>query len=207
VEQPVLEVRRLSRSFGPREVLRGIDLELQPGERLALRGANGSGKSTLLRCVVGSLTPTAGEIRVAGTEAGTVEARQFVGATFSQDRSFYLRLSGRENLRFFARLRVRDRRRAYAEVERLGEELEIGRILAQRVDRCSTGMVQQLGLARALLGEPRLLLLDEPTRSLDAGAVERLWGALDRRPQAAVLFATHHADDVARCDHERVLDA
>ena len=205
MQQPILEVRGLTRSFGDREVLRGLDLDLRPGERLALRGANGSGKSTLLRCVLGSLTPSAGEIRIDGVQAGTIAARSLVGATFSQDRSFYLRLSGRENLRFFARLRLRDARRADAAVERLGEELELERILAQRVDRCSTGMVQQLGFARALLGDPKLLLLDEPTRSLDDGAVERLWGALDRRPEAGVLFATHRADDVARCHDERVL--
>ena len=207
MEQPILEVRGLSRSFGAREVLRGVDLEVSPGERLALRGPNGAGKSTLLRCVLGSLTPTGGEVRVDGQAAGTLAARRVVGATFSQDRSFYLRLSGRENLRFFARLRLRDVRRAHAEVERLGEELEIEGILAQRVDRCSTGMVQQLGFARALLGDPKLLVLDEPTRSLDDAAVERLWGALDRRPRTGVLFATHRAEDVARCHAERVLGA
>jgi ABC-type multidrug transport system ATPase subunit len=207
VEQPILEVRGLTRSFGTRQVLDGIDLEVRPGERLALRGPNGSGKSTLLRCILGSLTPTTGAVTIGGHTAGTIPARQIIGATFSQDRSFYLRLSGRENLRFFARLRLRDTRRAHADVERVGEELELGRILTQRVDRCSTGMVQQLGFARALLGDPRLLLLDEPTRSLDDGAVDRLWGALDRRPEAGVLFATHRSDDVARCDDERVLAA
>ncbi|HEX8208106.1 MAG TPA: ABC transporter ATP-binding protein [Solirubrobacteraceae bacterium] len=203
--EPILEVRGLRRSFGTREVLTGVDLEIGPGERVALRGPNGSGKSTLLRCVLGALTPTAGEVRVDGNVAGTIAARRLVGATFSQDRSFYLRLSGRENLRFFARLRLRDARRADEEVERLGEELELDRVLAQRVDRCSTGMVQQLGFARALLAEPRLLILDEPTRSLDDAAVGRLWGALDRRPETAVLFATHRVEDVARCQSERVL--
>jgi ABC-2 type transport system ATP-binding protein len=207
VEQPILEVRGLTRTFGEREVLKDLDLEISVGRRLALRGPNGSGKSTLLRCVLGALTPTSGEVRIDGHTAGTIPARSIVGATFSQDRSFYLRLSGRENLRFFARLRLRDARRAHAEVERLGDELELGRILTQRVDRCSTGMVQQLGFARALLGDPKLLLLDEPTRSLDDDAVERLWGALARRRELAVLFATHRADDVDRCDDQRVLAA
>ena len=207
VQQPILEVRRLTRCFGSREVLSQLDMTVAAGERVALRGPNGSGKSTLLRCVLGSLTPTGGEVRVDGKAAGTLAARRVVGATFSQDRSFYLRLSGRENLRFFARLRLRDVRRAHAEVERLGEELEIERILAQRVDRCSTGMVQQLGFARALMGDTKLLVLDEPTRSLDDAAVERLWGALDRRPRAGVLFATHRAEDVAHCHAERVLGA
>jgi ABC-type multidrug transport system ATPase subunit len=67
------------------------------------------------------------------------------------------------------------------------------------MDRCSTGMLQQVSFARALLGNPRLLLLDEPTRSLDLDAVERLWTALDRRPETAVLIATHRPDDLDRC--------
>ena len=82
----------------------------------------------------------------------------------------------------------------------LEEELELGPILAQRVDRCSTGMIQQLAFARALVGEPVLLVLDEPTRSLDDEAVERLWGAIERRPLAALLIATHNHEDIERCD-------
>ena len=84
-------------------------------------------------------------------------------------------------------------------VEALEEELELGAILAKRVDRCSTGMVQQLAFARALIGVPRILLLDEPTRSLDAEATERLWRAVEARPHLALLIATHREDDVARC--------
>jgi simple sugar transport system ATP-binding protein len=81
----------------------------------------------------------------------------------------------------------------------LVEELEIEDIVRQRLDGCSTGMLQQVAVGRALLGEPSVLLLDEPTRSLDVAAVERLWGALDRRPGVAALIATHRSEDLARC--------
>jgi ABC-type lipoprotein export system ATPase subunit len=84
-------------------------------------------------------------------------------------------------------------------VDALEQELELGDILAKRVDRCSTGMVQQLAFARALLGVPRILLLDEPTRSLDTEATARLWRAIEARPHLAVIIATHRDDDVARC--------
>ena len=132
-----------------------------------------------------------------------MEARRWTGVSLSQDRSFYLRLSGRNNLLFFAGVRGIRREDAAPMVAALEQELELGAILAKRVDRCSTGMVQQLAFARALIGTPRLLLLDEPTRSLDADATERLWRAVEARPHLAVLIATHRNDDVARC-HRRL---
>jgi ABC-type multidrug transport system ATPase subunit len=207
VQPPVLEIRRLARRFGTHEVLNDLSLKLEAGQRLALRGPNGSGKTTLLRCVLGTQEPSEGEVLIAGLAAGTMPARRLIGATFSHERSFYLRLTGRENLRFYAAMRHRDRRVAEAELSVLTEELRLGRILAERLDRCSTGMVQQLAFARALIGSPALLLLDEPTKSLDADAVVRLWDALDRRPDVAVVIATHRDDDVARCHGERVLSA
>ena len=76
-----------------------------------------------------------------------------------------------------------------------------------RVDRCSTGMVQQLAFARALLGEPELLLLDEPTRSLDEAAVERVWAALASRPSLALIIATHRHEDIERCERHLALES
>jgi ABC-2 type transport system ATP-binding protein len=196
----VLSIEGLSRRFGTREVVRSLDLSVAAGQRVALWGPNGSGKSTVLRCVAGTLIPSGGSVRIAGHTAGDLAARRLVGASLAQERSFYLRLSGRTNLLFFARIRYHDRREGVRAVDGLIEELEIGDIAAQRVDRCSTGMVQQLGIARALLGDPAVLLLDEPTRSLDADARGRLWSALERRPQAVALIATHLDEDVKLCD-------
>jgi ABC-2 type transport system ATP-binding protein len=203
----MLRVSDLRRVFGERDVLGGIDLEVEPGERVALHGANGSGKSTILRCVAGTLTPTGGEVSVGGHRAGTIAARSLIGVSLSQERAFDLRLSGRENLRFFARLRLGRERDARRATEAVVEELELEEIAAQWVAKSSSGMVQQLAFARALLGEPPCLLLDEPTRSLDEGARERLWSALDRRPDLAVLLATHRDDDLLRCHRTVDLDA
>jgi ABC-2 type transport system ATP-binding protein len=196
----VLTVEGLCRSFGGREVVRSLDLAVAGGERVALCGPNGSGKSTVLRCIAGTLTPTAGRIRIAGHDAGTLAARRLLGVSFSQERSFYLRLSAYENLVFYARVRGATPREAARSVAALREELELDAILATRADRCSTGMIQQLAFARALVGDPPLLLLDEPTRSLDHDAFGRLWAALDRRPAAAVLIATQLDADLAHCE-------
>jgi ABC-2 type transport system ATP-binding protein len=198
---PVLDVRGLHRRFRDRDVVRSLDLTMGPGDRVALRGPNGSGKTTVLRCVTGALTPSGGQVRVGGHPAGTEQAKQLVGASLSQERSFYLRLTGHENLRFFAGLR--HDAGAVDRVRALEQELEIAAIAAMRLDRCSTGMLQQLSFARALLGEPRLLVLDEPTRSLDEGAVGRLWAAIERRPETAVLVATHIDGDLDHC-HARI---
>jgi ABC-type multidrug transport system ATPase subunit len=197
----VLKIEGLCRRFGSREVVRSLDLSVEPGERVALRGPNGSGKTTVLRCIAGTVTPNAGRISIGGHTPGTIEARRLVGASLSQERSFYLRLTGYDNLVFFARLRTGSKREALARVAELEEELELHDIAPERVDRCSTGMIQQLSFARALLGEPPLLLLDEPTRSLDTAAVERLWRALDRRTERlALVIATHRPDDIDRCE-------
>jgi ABC-type multidrug transport system ATPase subunit len=203
----ILSIEGLNRRFGEREVVHSFDLQVAQGQRVALGGPNGSGKTTVLRCIAGTLKPTAGNIEVAGHPAGELEARRLTGASLSQERSFYLRLSGRANLLFFARLRYASEREAARRVDALEEELEIRDIARQRVDRCSSGMVQQLALARALLGEPALILLDEPTKSLDVDARARLWAALDRRPDTAVLFASHLDEDLQHCDERRFLPA
>jgi len=199
-EEPVLTVAGLARRFGRREVVRSLDLRLGPGEKVALWGPNGSGKSTVLRCIAGTLLPSAGEIRVCGHEAGTFPARSIVGASLSQERSFDMRLTGRANLLFFARMRFQDEREAAKHVAELEEELEITAIAAERINRASSGMVQQIALARALLGDPALVLLDEPTRSLDADARGRFWEALLRRSGTSLVIATHLEEDLRRCD-------
>ena len=195
-----LEVEGLEKSFGTKRVLNGVDATLRTGERLGLSGPNGSGKTTLLRCIAGTIAPDSGSVRVAGFPGGSTEAAAAIGVTLAQDKAFYLRLSGLNNLRFYASLRWKTRRQAHADVAALVEELEIGAFVRERASKYSSGMMQQLGLARALVGKPALLLLDEPTRSLDHDAIGRLWRALDRRPEVTVVMASHRRSDLERCD-------
>lgn len=202
-----LQTRGLTRRFGDLEALAPLDLALDPGERLALRGPNGSGKTTLLRCLAGTLIPSGGEAWIGAHRAGTLAARELLGASLAAERSFYLRLTGRTNLLLFARMRHSAAGEARRQTEALIEELELEEIAARRLDACSTGMVQQIAFARALLGDPILLLLDEPTRSLDREAIDRLWAALDRRPRVAAIVASHRPDDAANCGRHLDLGA
>jgi ABC-type multidrug transport system ATPase subunit len=196
-----LTITKLTRAFGKTVVLKDVNLRLEPGERLGVAGANGSGKTTLLRCIAGSLTPTRGAIEVAGHPAGSMPARAATGMVTANEKAFYQRLSGRRNLTFYASIRGGS---AEARAESLIEELSID-FADQRVDRYSSGMLQQLSFARALLGDPRLLLLDEPTRSLDSAAVDRLWAALARRPSVALAMTSHRASDLERCEQRIAL--
>jgi ABC-2 type transport system ATP-binding protein len=198
-QAPSVEARRLNRSFAGRAVVRELDFIAAPGDRLGLAGPNGSGKTTILRCVLGTLAPDSGLVSVGGRAAGSFEARRLVGSALAHDRSLYLRLTGRQNLLLVARIRGASAAGAAQEVEALAEELAIGGFVDKRADRLSTGQLQQVSFARALGGAAPVLVLDEPTRSLDDEGRGRLWAALDRRPHAVVVMATHLDDDLRRC--------
>ena len=178
----LLAAAGVSRQFGGLEVLHPCDVELLPGEALALVGPNGAGKSTLLSILAGALEPSTGEV--------TGSAR----AGWSPQRpALYGRLTPRENLELFARLEGDE-----AHVDELLGELELGRDV--QAATLSVGMRQRLNLALALLGSPQVLLLDEPTASLDAPRRELLWQRVERLRAAggAVCFATQNADELGR---------
>jgi ABC-2 type transport system ATP-binding protein len=124
----------------------------------------------------------------------------------SQVRAFYLRLTGRTHLLFFAKIRGLDRNEARRKVDELDAEPRLNETLSRRRDRCSTGLLRNFDLARTLLAEHRPSLLNEPTRSLDDAAVELFWAALDRPPDDAILTATHRQDHVAYCNRAIYVD-
>jgi ABC-2 type transport system ATP-binding protein len=197
-------------SFGSRVILREIDLQLEAGTITALVGRCGAGKTTLLKALAGLVPAAAGTIRVRGRRLPeeSLPARREIGFASAEERSFYWRLSGRENLRFFAALhglRGPGRDRAIEEaISAVGLEGEAG----LRFQEYSSGMRQALGVARALLHEPSVLLLDEPTRSLSPDMVKRVRGVLERQAGergTAVLIASHHLREVERIAGQVVL--
>ena len=184
----LLSARRVARRFGRRVVLEPIDLDLAEGEVVALGGPNGAGKSTLLAILAGALAPSAGEVAMADpTRIGWMP----------QQPALYRRLTPRENLELFARLAgIGD---PGAAVGRALEAVGLG-AEERRAAELSVGNVQRLNLAIGLLGDPLVLLLDEPTASLDVAQRQRLWRLVAGRRAVggAVLFATHSLEEARR---------
>jgi ABC-type multidrug transport system ATPase subunit len=194
--------------------LAGISFEVRPGEALALLGANGAGKSTLLRILATLLLPTGGRAQIAGHDPvlDPRAVRRQLGYHAGSDIGFYSRLTGRENLRFFGRLNHLSNAAATRRIASLAPQFHLDEALDRQVRTLSSGTVQRLSLARALLHEPRVLLLDEPTRSLDAIAAAEfrrfLKSEVLRRGDASLLFASHTLPEVELlADRIAVIDA
>jgi ABC-2 type transport system ATP-binding protein len=191
------------------EALRGIDLEVAPGTIHGVIGPNGSGKSTMLRILATLVAADGGTATVSGADVDTqgVDVRRSIGFTTGDERSLYWRLTARQNLEFAAALHhVPDTGAAIADAL-------VAANLAHAADRpvsgFSQGMLRRLGLARALLHRPAVLLLDEPSRSLDPVARDELHGALsDLRGTGGVttLLTTHDlAEAAAVCERVSVI--
>ncbi|MFC1548575.1 ABC transporter ATP-binding protein [Candidatus Omnitrophota bacterium] len=178
--------------------LDGIDLVIEtPGDMVRVSGPNGSGKTTLLKCISGLLIPTRGSIRIFEKDAQTFDLKKRIGMLTDQERSFYWRLSGRNNIRFFAGLYGMDRRETDDRMQRLADTLDISPLLDTPFSQYSTGIRQRFSIMRAFIHEPSLLLLDEPQRSLDQTARERLWHLLDdlsSKKGVTVIYTTHESD-------------
>jgi ABC-2 type transport system ATP-binding protein len=180
-------------------VLQGVDLRLGEGEALAIMGSNGAGKSTLLRLIAGLLTPERGVVHVHGEAPRRATIRGHIGLASGDERSLFQRISGRENLEFFGALHGVPQGELSQRIERVSTELDLSDVLDKRVDRCSAGMKARLSLARALLHEPSVLLLDEPTKSLDPHHASMVRSALRARVSLGLtlIAATHTMEDAA----------
>ena len=193
-ERAIIEVEKLSKAYGLLPALRDVSFRVERGECVRLLGANGSGKSTLLRALAGLSRPTSGRIRIGGWEMPTEawRARAQIGLVAHQP-LLYENLTARENLHFFGKLYAINRE----ERERRGVELLRRVDLHKRADSLvrtfSRGMKQRLSLARALLHQPDLLLLDEPYNGLDQKAVDQLDELLlaAKSQDRTILMSTH----------------
>lgn len=202
--------------FRPRSsftALRQVSLDIQSGDRVAVMGPNGAGKTTLLKLIGGLLYPTEGDVLVNGlsTVSQNSAARRSVGFVFNEERSFFWRLSGRQNLEFFGSLdnlsgpHLRNRIRELIKLvglEHAGEK---------RVSDYSSGMKQRLALARVLIAEPDILILDEPTRALDPVAceemVELILSDIQQHSHKTLLIATHRPEEaMTLCNKVMVID-
>src|SRR5574342_326663 len=173
----MIETRGLTKAFGLRLVLKGVNLDVAPGECVALLGPNGAGKTTLMRILATLSKPTLGQVRIAGFPLpnGAAEARRRLGVV-AHHTLLYSDLTAEENLSFYARVYGLEQPHA-----RIGQVLEQVGLAARRRDLVRTfsrGMQQRLAIARALLPDPEVMLFDEPHTGLDQDASNMLDGVL-----------------------------
>jgi ABC-2 type transport system ATP-binding protein len=201
-----LSVTGLRKAYGSVQALRGVDLELQPGELFGLLGPNGAGKSTLVKIACGLVRPSAGKVEVCGSAAGSAAAHAQLGYLAELFR-FPDWCTAGELLVLHQEL-VGSRGGA-AERRELLELVELGHVPDRRVGAMSKGMQQRLGIAQALVGAPRLLLLDEPTSALDPAGRRTVRTLLERLRErgVAVLLNSHLLSEVELvCDRVAIID-
>jgi ABC-2 type transport system ATP-binding protein len=199
--EPAARLERVRVVRGRRVVLDEVSLSVRAGAVTGLLGPSGSGKTTLMRAVVGVQARVTGTVEVLGRPAGAAELRQEV-AYVAQGGGVYHDLTVGQNLRYLAALLgLRGRRRAAA-VDRVLEVVGLADRRGDLVGRLSGGQVSRVSLAGALLGEPRLLVLDEPTVGLDPVLRDDLWRTFAGLAAEGVslLVSTHVMDEAARCD-------
>jgi ABC-2 type transport system ATP-binding protein len=191
----------VSRRFGDKQALSDVSLTVEHGRIHALLGPNGAGKTTLIRILTGLLEPDGGEIQILGrSRRGLLsrEYRKFFGFVPSGDRTFYLRISGLENLAFFARLYGMSRKRAVIRAWECLRDVDLEDAARKPVGVYSHGMQKRLSVARGLLTDPAVLFVDEATHDLDPDGARRVRDlvklAADRK--AAVIWTTQRVEEI-----------
>ncbi|WP_333820172.1 ABC transporter ATP-binding protein [Ohtaekwangia sp.] len=181
--------------------LEKCNLTISEGEKIAFLGSNGAGKTTLLKLIGGLLYPSQGNISIHGynTQSHNVEARKNVGFVINEERSFYWRLTGRQNLAFFGALDNLKGQVLHEKISQLIDLVGLTRHADKLFAGYSSGMKQKLAIARGLLADPKILILDEPTRTLDPIATEEVKELIFKKihsdRERTLLIATHNLDE------------
>ena len=202
-DEVAVRIRSLSKAFGRAPALRGVDLDVPAGATLSLLGPNGSGKTTLIRAVASLTRPDSGDVAVCGVPIHTrgPAARRMIGLV-GHDPLLYDDLTARENLRFVCRVFGVDR--ADARIEDVSAAMGMSANLDRKAGVMSHGMKKRFSIARALLHDPPVLLLDEPESGLDREAVELLDAIISQRDAGRTTIMTTHDMDRALALGDRV---
>ncbi|WP_456329110.1 ABC transporter ATP-binding protein [Archaeoglobus sp.] len=189
----MIKVRDLSKRFGRKTVLKGINFELNSG-KVAVLGYNGAGKSTLAKVIAGILRPTEGEVRVFGKDPSTSpDARKRIGIA-THNPMLYGELTVRENLKFYAKIYGKQRK-----IEELAERFGFSDYFDTKVNELSRGYLQRVSLAKAIINDPELLILDEITSGLDLAVKKKVLDVAESFT-GTLLFTTHNLEEAKICD-------
>src|SRR4051794_4258173 len=207
---PFLRLEGLTRRFGDRVAVNALTLDIRRGETFGFLGPNGAGKSTTFHLLTGLLAPDAGNIYLDGQPAPPTDPRmrRRLGVVF-QEPSLDDKLTALENLRLGAALYGLTGRAAETRIAAMLEVVDLKDRAREPVERYSGGMRRRLELARVLLHEPEILIMDEPARGIDAATQRRIWQQLDElkaRQRLTILLTTHMPEEAEHCDRLAVLD-
>ena len=207
---PRLVVSGLTKAFGTRRALDDVSFSVQPGEIFGLLGPNGAGKTTAFRLLSGLLPPDGGTFTLDGELATAASAsyRVRLGVVF-QEASLDLKLTGRENLALGAALYGLPRATARQKIDEVLALMQLGARADEPAAKYSGGMRRRIEIARVLMHEPRLLLMDEPGRGVDPEALRRIWDQIESlvaRRGLSVIVTTHQPEEAERCQRIAILD-
>lgn len=198
---PSIIVTQVSKSFGKKEVLQAVNLNVEQGQIYGLIGPSGSGKTTLVKLIVGMDRPTKGEIQVLDTAIPNLQILQSIGYMAQAD-ALYSDLTGEENLAFFASLFKLNKSEQKTRIAYAAGLVNLTEDLRKKVQAYSGGMKRRLSLAIALIQNPQVLILDEPTVGIDPELRMSIWNELYRLKDEGktILVTTHVMDEAAKCD-------
>ncbi len=206
---PLVRLKRFFRRpvKPPVEALRNVSFDIHAGEIFGLIGRNGAGKTTLSKIIATLVQPNSGTVTVKNYDSvrDDAEVRRNVGLATAEERSFYWRLTAEQNLLFFARLYGLSDRTSHARIAQLFSMFQLEELARRRFGELSTGNKQRLAVARAMLAQPPVLLLDEPTRSLDPLAAANLRAVIKslarQNPPVSILLTSHNLAEVEELCH------
>ncbi|KMZ42889.1 MULTISPECIES: ATP-binding cassette domain-containing protein [Bacillales] len=198
----MIEVKDVSKRFKEIAAVQRVSFRVEAGEVYGLLGENGAGKTTTMRMMATVLTPTEGDIEISGfsVRQQPLEVRRRIGILFGGDVGLYSRLTARENIAYFGRLYGLEQARLEERTLRLSRMLEMDAFLDRRVGAFSRGMKQKVAIARTLVHDPDVILLDEPTTGLDVTAAtifRRMVGKLQEEGKT-ILFSSHNMGEISK---------
>ena len=205
-----IDIENLTMDYGDVKAVDGLSLSIPEAEVFGLLGPNGSGKTTTINCLTGLLKPTEGRIKVGGFDVNTEgsKARGILGVS-PQETAVYPYLTGRENVRLFGALYSVPKKRLDAGVDRVLEKVGLLEEAGRRVGKYSGGMKRRVSIAMALVQDPRIVLLDEPTVGMDPQSRRAVWDfVMELRDEGkTVVITTHYMEEAEElCDRVGIID-